>query len=438
VSDSFQALLATLAAGTPAGRVHSDGQTLSFRDLASAAQQEALALAPLRQQRVALHAEPSLRFLITLLACWQAEALPVLLDRFSAPPAGVRAQWQAGQWQPEAATGPVAQPPGLVLLTSGSSGEPKGVQLAEARILSHVQAVARAQDLQEPAAVAVMLPLHHAFALITQVLLTLYHGGELHFLPADALPAHRLAYLSAQRIERLAGVPTQFRLLLPGLASTALTHLTVAGAALDQASAEALLAACPQAALWVGYGLSEAGPRVSAIRHDHPQFWQGSVGPALPGCQLRCVAGEIQVRSPWLMTGYLDQPPLPADHWLPTGDTGWLADDCLWVSGRRDELFQVGGEKVAPLEIEQVLLACPGVTAAAVYGLPDPLLGASVCALVQGEVALAALQRAVRTALPPGKRPQQWFRVTALPLTGNGKLRRGALAEWPRQAFEVW
>lgn len=448
--DHLRALVAALAAGQISGTLY-DAQTLrTFRELATQARQAAQGLAPLHGRRVLLAAEPSIDFVGTLLACWQANVLPLVIDAWTAARArqdawGAAALWQAGQWQtltdPLAKTGDENDDAALVLFTSGSSGQPKGVVLGHAQILANLAAVASAMNLAEPDSVAVMLPLHHSFALITQLLLTLGTGGELHLLPAQGLPGEKLAYLRTHAIHRLAGVPTHFRLLLDdaGIRLPELRHVKVAGAALDAELAARMRIAMPSAELWVGYGLTEAGPRVSALSDRDSHFARGSAGRALPGVELRIVAGELQLKSPALMTGYLDQPEATAaafaDGWLRTGDTARLAGDYLYILGRSDELFQVAGEKIAPLEIENALLGCPGVTAAAVYGEPDAIFGSRLVALIQGEVDLPRLRRYARAQLQPEKRPQSWYAVSGLPLTPNGKLRRKELPQWPRQTF---
>lgn len=440
---SLRDLVTALSYDIIPGQLQTQAGTLTFGELARAAQTRALSLKPACKHcpeqspgRQLLVAAPTADFLIELLACWWAGVLPLVVD-----------DWLAARLDPDWLMPPdnlaQAMPAdaALVLFTSGSAGEPKGVVLSHQGILSQLEAVTAGMQLSEPAAVAVLLPLHHAFALITQVLLTLSTGGELHLLPAGLLPGERLAYLEQSQIQRLAGVPTHFRALLEGdVKLPALKHLQVAGAALELPLAERILKACPNAVLWVGYGLTEAGPRVSAVPHTDQHFWAGTAGRPLPGVELREREGIIEIQSPALMLGYLDKPEttarvFDAEGWLSSGDTGHIEADYLYLSGRSDDLFMVAGEKVAPLEIEKSLLGCPGVQAAAVYGEPDELLGHQIIALIQGDVEIGALRRWVRSRLPSQKRPHSWYAVTQLPLTASGKLKRRELKQWPKQRF---
>jgi fatty-acyl-CoA synthase len=138
------------------------------------------------------------------------------------------------------------------------------------------------------------------------------------------------------------------------------------------------------------YGLSEASPNVvmSDWREPEELRVQGLPLP-LPGVQVRISAEkEIQVRGWNVMKGYYNNPEATAkafteDGWLRTGDLGELtADGRLRMVGRLKDVFRVGGENVAPAEIEEVLLAHPAVETAQVIGVPDPRLGEVPCAYV--------------------------------------------------------
>ena len=438
-----------------------DTQTgLDFKTLALNGQALAREWAFGPGDRIALVAEPSVDFVQHLLACWQIGVLPLVMAATDwqiwsleqrqrrLKELQIRAIWSAGRWlagcvETQSAVGTVSMPddPALVLFTSGSSGQPKGVVLSHAAILANLKAIAVSMNLSEPASVAIMLPLHHSFALVTQLLLTLYTGGEIHLLPTALMPGERVRYLQSHQIERLAGVPTHFRLLCsdPELKLPHLRHIKVAGAALDQGLAAQILALAPRAELWVGYGLTEAGPRVTAISHHDPLFFRGSVGKPIAGVQLRIEDSEVYIRSESNMLAYLDQPDLSAERfsegWLCSGDCGSLEGEYLYLDGRKDDVFQSAGEKIAPLEIENMLQACVGVEAVAVYGEADPALGHRIAACIQGTASLRDLRQYVRLCLAPEKRPQVWYAVDNLPQTANGKLKRKELPTWPKTLY---
>jgi O-succinylbenzoic acid--CoA ligase len=149
---------------------------------------------------------------------------------------------------------------------------------------------------------------------------------------------------------------------------------------------------------------------------------------------VRIVDGRIQVRGPTLMAGYWNEPPLAPGEWFDTGDLGELdGRGRLHVHARRTDLIVTGGENVYPVEVEGVLEECPGVAAAAVFGIPDERWGQVVAAaLVAGGTAPSdtTLAAFVNERLAPHKRPRRICYVGALPQTPSGKLDRSALAQF--------
>jgi len=138
------------------------------------------------------------------------------------------------------------------------------------------------------------------------------------------------------------------------------------------------------------------------------------------------------VRGPMRMAGYLGEPPLEPQAWFDTGDLGEIdAEGCLWLHARRADLIVTGGENVYPAEVERVLEACPGVQAAAVFGLPDETWGQTVAAaLVAGPQPPddETLAEHLARHLARHKRPRRICFVPALPHTAAGKPDRLALA----------
>jgi fatty-acyl-CoA synthase len=143
-------------------------------------------------------------------------------------------------------------------------------------------------------------------------------------------------------------------------------------------------------AVCAAYGLSEASPNVAMSDWRDPENVRvGGLAHPLPGVEVRISnEGEIQVRGWSIMRGYCNDPEataraFTADGWLRTGDLGELtADERLRMIGRSKEVFRVGGENVAPAEVEEVLLAHPAVESAQVVGVPDARLGEVPCAYV--------------------------------------------------------
>ena len=190
-----------------------------------------------------------------------------------------------------------------------------------------------------------------------------------------------------------------------------------------------------------GYGLSEAtcGSTINPVSGPRKA---GTVGIPFPGQELRIVDGagtqvpqgtdgEVVVRGPNVMRGYLGRPDDTAavikDGWLHTGDVGHLdADGYLTLVGRSKEMIIRGGENIYPKEIEDVLAADPAVLEAAVIGVPDETWGEVVVAFVQARpgatVDLKALKARCAKNLSGYKRPRKITVLEALPKNAVGKL----------------
>ena len=195
------------------------------------------------------------------------------------------------------------------------------------------------------------------------------------------------------------------------------------------------------------YGLTECASQVATLAPDDALAHIGSAGRALHPNEVRIArdtsdgAGEILVRGPIVMSGYLGDPEATAqamrDGWLHTGDIGRLDEQgFLYVLDRRDDLIVSGGENVYPAEVEAALLAHPWVDEAAIIGAPDPTWGHRVVAVVRlktehqssSRSAAETLRAHCRARLAGYKTPVDFRIVTEpLPRTASGKLRRAAL-----------
>lgn len=333
-----------------------------------------------------------------------------------------------------------------VLFTSGTSGRSKGACLSWGNFEA---SAAGALERLGPAVGKRWLscmPLFHVGGLSILVRGVLY-GGPVRLLPqfdvADVSKA-----LDSGDIAGVSLVPTMLSRLLDHRAGrqapAGLDVLLLGGAAVPPgllARAESL--GYP---VFRTYGLTEATSQVATARPRGAAT--AAPPPMLPlqGTELRVVTGgreaaigepgEILVRGPTVMTGYLGNPEATArairDGWLHTGDVGLLdAEGGLHVLDRRDDLIVSGGENVYPAEVEAVLLEHPSVAEAGVAGLPDADLGARVVAWIMtrdGVVAdAAALSAHCGNRLAGYKRPREFRFVDSLPRTAAGKLQRRLL-----------
>jgi long-chain acyl-CoA synthetase len=287
-------------------------------------------------------------------------------------------------------------------------------------------------------------------------LLTLLGGGTI-VLPEKFDPALLLAQLRERTIHRVGVVPTMLRALLavvPAASRNAdafacphLRQILTGGEQLGEHLAVQIEALFPNADLINIFGLTEtstcdffqfpnyrrAKPTSLGLPSSHVEYRVVDElhEPVTPG-----TIGELQLRSPYLMRGYLDEPQLTAaafaHTWFRTGDLAiTTADGDVQLMGRQKELIVRGGNKVTPMEIEQAITMFEGVGAAMAVGAPDEILGERIHALVvpcAGNVLdVAALRAFLSLKLEKYKVPDFFYEADALPVGRTGKADRREL-----------
>lgn len=336
----------------------------------------------------------------------------------------------------------------LLLFTSGSSGAPKGVVVSGTGLVANVEAILSYLPVREHPRTAVVLPLCYSYALVGQAFVTLASGGTLILLNDVPFAATQLELMARERASGLSSVPTSLRLLCEAAQELQvgdrppLGYLASAGAPLPRPVIDLMRATFAGARLFNQYGLTEACPRVSALADAEAAFERGSVGRPLPGLEVFAAGptgdplppgeeGPLVVRGPSVMLGYLDDPEATSRALRPeglvTGDWGTRdAEGYLYVSGRRDGVVKVAGERISLEAVASVLRQAPGVGEVCVVAIPDELLGSRLVAVVEGE-GLAEVRAIARRELPAAKRPQRYLQVERLPRTPNGKLDLAAI-----------
>jgi O-succinylbenzoic acid--CoA ligase len=410
--------------------------TLTFAELARAVLERADALAIEPGRRVLIVPSPTRAGVLCVLALLERGAPTVLVhprwtatERAAAiartdPALVLEDDRVVERRSPDGPPQPPAEP-GVVVFTSGSRGRPKAVELSHDALAAAARAHAEILPWAPDDRWLLAMPLAHVggLSILTRALL----GRRAVVLgPPRFAPEGLRAAIARHRVTLLSLVPTMLARLLPGPPPPTLRAVLVGGAA------------CPDALLARGreqgwpllptYGLTEGCAQLCTQRLDDPR--PTGVGPPLPGVEVRVTDGEIEIRGPTLMRGFLDDPtPWQPGGWYRTGDIGRLdADGHLHVSGRADDRIVTGGENVDPCEVEATLAQHPAVEESCVVGLPDPTWGQVVGAMVSGDVDETCLIRYVADRLAPFKRPRRWAFVDGLPLLASGKVDRGAVA----------
>lgn len=336
--------------------------------------------------------------------------------------------------------------------SSGTTALPKGVMLTHRNLVANISQVAGAHSMDPDDRVIALLPFSHIYGLTVVLNLQLRTGSTIvtmgrfdldQFLGILQDQSVTLAYVVPPIILALGKHPAVSNYDLSAL------RLIVSGAApldaqLQDACAQRL--GCP---VVQGYGMTEASP----VTHLNPDSSagnrSGSVGPPVPNTECKVVdlqtgeelaagrSGEICVRGPQVMTGYLNSEEetaqaVDSEHWLRTGDIGFADEDgFLYVVDRLKEMIKYKGHQVAPAELEAILLSHPAVADAAVVPGRDAEAGEVPRAFVtlRAEVAAEELIAYVAERVAPFKRIHSVERVQEIPRSAAGKVLRRLLVD---------
>jgi acyl-CoA synthetase (AMP-forming)/AMP-acid ligase II/NAD(P)-dependent dehydrogenase (short-subunit alcohol dehydrogenase family) len=353
---------------------------------------------------------------------------------------------------PEPPPGPPPVTTGLALLltSSGTTGLPKNVMLPHRSLVANLRQMRHAHQVTADDVVIAALPLYHIFALQVSLNLTLLQGATVVILPRFELGAFLLA-IQDHRVTRAEVVPPMLLALAAraevgdyDLSSLRLITSAAAPLGADLAWACAARVGCR---IKQAYGMTETGG--THVAPDDGPDRPDSVGPPLPGVQCRIVTpgtaadvepglpGELLVRSPATMAGYLHNPAETAatvdpDGWLRTGDIVTAGPDgWYYITDRVKELIKYKGHQVAPAELEALLVTHPAVADAAVVRSPDPAAGEVPQAFIvrRAPVTEADLMAWVAERVAPYKRIRRVEFTDAIPKSPTGKILRRVLLE---------
>jgi acyl-CoA synthetase (AMP-forming)/AMP-acid ligase II len=335
-----------------------------------------------------------------------------------------------------------------ILFTSGTTGRAKGAMSSHAQALGVAAAWAERAELTEADRYLVINPFFHSFGYKAGILACLLTGATIVPMPVfDAEAA--LGRVERERITVLPGPPTLYRTLLdfPNREKFDLSSLRIAvtgAAVVPVALVEEMRAELTFDEVLTAYGLTEAVVATMCTPGDDPATVARGCGRAAAGCELRIHpdTGEVLLRGPNVMLGYLDDPEATAeaidpDGWLHTGDVGRVdADGYLTITDRLKDMYICGGFNVYPAEVEQALARLAGVAESAVVGVPDPRLGevgrAYVVPRPGADLTEADVLEFCAGRLAGYKRPRAVEFRAELPRNAGGKVLKTVLRGEPR------
>ena len=352
----------------------------------------------------------------------------------------------------------------LVVLpySSGTTGLPKGVMLTHYNLVANLKQIEGFQaqtdnPIDENSVVMGLLPFYHIYGMTVIMNYALYRGATVVTMPKFELPAF-LGLIQQYRVTYANVVPPIVLALAkhPLVDEYDLSSLTgmMSGAAPlggDTAGAAAKRLNCE---VTQGYGMTELSP----VSHTNPdpdeRIDRAKVGPGIPNTECRIVSvetgedvaagetGELLVRGPQVMKGYLNNPAATAatidsGGWLHTGDIAEVDEQGYFaVVDRVKELIKYKGYQVAPAELEEVLLLHAGVSDAAVIGVPDEEAGEVPKAFVVAKDGVSEddIRMFVAERVAPYKKLRALEFVEAIPKSSSGKILRRVLVERERES----
>jgi cyclohexanecarboxylate-CoA ligase len=337
----------------------------------------------------------------------------------------------------------------VLLHTSGTTAEPKGVPVSHRQFLGNAAASIGPLQVGPDDVLLPAAPMTHLYGLFV-LEMALLSGAGVSLLPAFT-PDALLATLDRDQVTAVFAGPAHFRPLLGmpdrqtagALRSVRLVCLS--GTAVAPSLAEAVEARLPRGKVIQLWGMSELQAGAYGRPADPADVRHQTAGRPSPGTELRVVGddgtpvsgpGRLQMRGPSLFEGYLDNPAATAaafqGGWFDTGDLACLREDgALVLTGRVKEIINRGGVKFNPADVEAVIDRLPGVVRSAVVPMPDPVLGEKACAFVEAQapVTLAQLTAALDAAgIARFKWPERLQVVEQMPMTPTQKIMRGRLA----------
>lgn len=338
-----------------------------------------------------------------------------------------------------------------LMFTSGTTARPRAVRITHRNIQANTDSIIEYLELSRDERILVILPFYYCFG--TSLLHThLRVGGSLALSNTFTFPETSLNMMEEAECTGFAGVPSSFQLLLrnstfPRRETSSLRKIQQAGGKLHNILIRELVAAKPNARVYVMYGQTEATARLSYLPPKMLDTKLGSIGKGIPGVNLQVVdetgnpikhgeVGEIIAQGDNISPGYFNDPESSSlkfiDGALHTGDLATMDEDgYLYVVDRKADFIKSWGYRVSSQEVEACVLKLPGIVSAAVVGVPDLAAGEAIHAFItlrpDSEVASDAVIAHCREHLAKHMVPEVVTVIKKLPLNAHGKVIKAEL-----------
>ena len=335
-----------------------------------------------------------------------------------------------------------------IIFTSGSTGTPKGVMLTHLNLRSNTQSILSYLKLTSNDSSLLVLPLYYCYGL------SVFHthlkvGASIVFNNNFMLLGKVIDDLINYRCSGFAGVPSHFQVLLRKSQTFTKTkfpylrYVTQAGGKLHASFIKEFIEAFPTVGFFVMYGQTEATARLTYLSPSLLKSKIGSIGIAIPGVSIKVIdqdnkflkvrqVGEIVAKGNNIMKGYFNDiqgtNEVLKNGWLHTGDIGFIdKKGFVFITSRRKNIIKVGGNRISPKEIEEVIVSNPEVVDCTVLGIEDQLLGEAIKAVIvinewsnESELKIKIL-KLCREKLSINKIPQVFGFSVKLNISSSGK-----------------
>ena len=346
-----------------------------------------------------------------------------------------------------------------IIYTSGSAGRPKGEMLSHNNIVSNTLSICQYLQLAEDDIQAVVLPFYYVMG---KSLLNTHFAvsGRVVINNKFAFPASVLNSMVEEEVTGFSGVPSTYAHLLHRSPIkkycgklTSLRYCSQAGGHMSRATKEELRRTLPpHTDIYIMYGATEASARLSYLSPNKFKEKMDSIGKAIPGVSLKVIdgkagdlppgeIGELVASGDNIMQGYWRDQEATArvldERGYRTGDLAYRdKEGYFFIVGRKDHLLKVGGRRINPIEVEDVLMGSGHVTETVVLGIDDQLLGHKLVALIalkNNHCSSSELLKHCAKNLPKYKLPSEIKLVPRLPHNTSGKVDRSKCLELLRR-----